>query len=70
MIKVICYCGGEEYKDEVFQDEFTCRPEVGDRVQSKNGLIFEIWSITHAQGYYNSTYGIIPFLKIGLKRVF
>lgn len=49
MIKVYCRTNLDNYKPQIWPEEFVCRPEVGDRVEAESGGSLKIHTITHGQ---------------------
>jgi hypothetical protein len=49
MINVICHTNLDDYKTLKWPTQLSCRPQVGDYIESKCGKTLKIIRITHTQ---------------------
>lgn len=80
MIYCECHTNLDDFKNETWPTVLSCRPEIDDYIQSKNGKKLKINSITHKmcknedkvyignEGCYSRDTGYTPILLLELYR--
>jgi hypothetical protein len=68
MIRIQCHIKSDDYIGEIWPKEISCRPSIGDKIQSKNDKVLTISDIMHSYGYLfdNEDGEEKPYLKITL----
>jgi hypothetical protein len=46
-MKVQCFTNIDKYRDHHWPREMVCRPEIGDKVASQEGMRLQVVSLTH-----------------------
>jgi hypothetical protein len=71
MVKAICKTNLDEFKQEVWPEEFVAVPNIGDWVQAKSGRVLHVVKIMHTIMYAHSLEGddrSYPYIEVELSK--